>query len=48
VSDGVEIARVDSLGVWVDLANSRIIRFPPGFMEAFAPNLVMDPAPKRE
>ena len=40
VSDGAEIARVDTLGVWVDLESGRPIRIPTGFMEDFAPNIV--------
>ncbi len=42
-SSGEVVARVDSLGVWVDLAAGRPIRIPPGFMHSFAPNIV--PAP---
>jgi acyl-CoA thioester hydrolase len=38
--DGALLARVDTLGVWVELATGRPIRIPPGFMADFAPNLV--------
>jgi acyl-CoA thioester hydrolase len=42
VCDGALLAQVNTLGVWIDLATGRPIRIPPGFMEDFAPNLVMD------
>jgi len=40
VCDGVLLTRVDTLGVWVDLASGRPIRIPPDFLADFAPNLV--------
>lgn len=36
------LARVHSLGVWINLATGRPIRIPPDFIADFAPNLVMD------
>jgi acyl-CoA thioester hydrolase len=39
VSDGVLLARVNSLGVWTDLASGRPVRFSPQFLADFAPNL---------
>jgi acyl-CoA thioester hydrolase len=39
VTDGILLTRVDTLGVWVDLAG-RPIRIPPDFLADFAPNLV--------
>ncbi len=38
--DGTLLTRVDTLGVWVDLATGRPIRIPPAFLADFAPNLV--------
>jgi acyl-CoA thioester hydrolase len=46
VSDGALLCRVDSLGVWVDLAAGRPIRIPAGFMDDFAPNLSAVEAPE--
>jgi acyl-CoA thioester hydrolase len=40
VSDGALLARVDTLGVWVDLTTRQPIRIPPMFIANFAPNLV--------
>jgi acyl-CoA thioester hydrolase len=40
VCDGALLTRVDTLGVWVDLATGRPIRIPPDFLADFAPNLV--------
>ena len=37
--DAALLARVDTLGVWVELATGRPIRIPAGFMADFAPNL---------
>jgi acyl-CoA thioesterase FadM len=34
------LARIDSLGVWIDLATGRPIRIPAEFIADFAPNLV--------
>jgi acyl-CoA thioester hydrolase len=39
-SDGALLARVNTLGVWVDLASGRPIRIPPEFLDDFAPNIV--------
>jgi acyl-CoA thioester hydrolase len=41
VSDGKLLTQVHTLGVWVDLASGRPIRIPKGFMDDFAPNLVL-------
>jgi acyl-CoA thioester hydrolase len=38
--DGALLTRVDTLGVWVDLASGRPIRIPADFLADFAPNLV--------
>lgn len=38
--DGMLLARVDTLGVWVSLETGRPMRIPPHFMADFAPNLV--------
>lgn len=38
--DGALLSRVDTLGVWVDLATGRPIRIPPQLLADFAPNLV--------
>jgi len=38
--DGALLSRVDTLGVWVDLASGRPIRIPADFLADFAPNLV--------
>jgi acyl-CoA thioester hydrolase len=38
--DGALLTRVDTLGVWVDLATGRPIHIPPVFLADFAPNLV--------
>ncbi len=40
VRDGALLNRMDTLGVWVDLASGRPIRIPPDFLADFAPNLV--------
>jgi len=40
--DGVLLAQVHSLGVWVDLATGRPIRIPADLLADFAPNLVTD------
>lgn len=37
--DGALLTRVDTLGVWIDLASGRPIRIPPAFLADFAPNL---------
>jgi acyl-CoA thioester hydrolase len=42
VSDGALLARVNTLGVWIDLATGRPIRIPPDFIREFAPNIVHD------
>jgi acyl-CoA thioester hydrolase len=39
VSDGALLARVDTLGVWVDLSSGRPIRIPADFLADFAANL---------
>jgi acyl-CoA thioester hydrolase len=39
VRDGALLARVHSLGVWVNLATGVPSRFPPQFLDDFAPNL---------
>ena len=39
ISDGSRVARVNSLGVWMDLATGRPIRIPPEFVQEFQPNL---------
>jgi acyl-CoA thioester hydrolase len=39
--DGALLTRVDTLGVWVDLASGRPIRIPHDFLADFAPNLVV-------
>jgi len=41
-STGEVVARVDSLGVWVDLASGRPIRIPASFMDSFAPNIAAE------
>jgi acyl-CoA thioester hydrolase len=41
-SDNAMLARVNTLGVWVDLASGRPIRIPQNFLEDFAPNIVYD------
>jgi len=41
-SDGAMVARINTLGVWVDLASGRPIRIPPKFLDDFAPNIVDD------
>lgn len=38
--DGALLARIDTLGVWVDLATGRPIRIPSQLLVDFAPNLV--------
>ncbi len=45
VSDGALIARVDTLGVWVNLHTGQPTRIRPDFIADFAPNLVMDAQP---
>ena len=40
VSDGALLARVNSLGVWVDLKTGQPARFPAQFLADFAPNAV--------
>jgi acyl-CoA thioester hydrolase len=40
-ADGALLTRVDTLGVWVDLASGRPIRIPSEFLADFAPNLVV-------
>lgn len=40
LNDGELLARIDSLGVWIDLATGRPIRIPAEFIADFAPNLV--------
>ena len=40
ISDGALIARVHTLGVWVDLSSGRPIRIPQEFIQEFAPNIV--------
>jgi acyl-CoA thioester hydrolase len=42
VSDGALLARVNTVGVWIDLATGRPIRIPPDFIREFAPNIVHD------
>jgi acyl-CoA thioester hydrolase len=39
VTDAVLLARVDTLGVWVDVASGRPIRIPAEFSNDFAPNV---------
>ena len=38
-SDGVLLARIDTLGVWVDLNTGRPMRIPAGLLADFAPNV---------
>jgi acyl-CoA thioester hydrolase len=38
--DGSSLARIDTLGVWVELATGRPIPIPAGFMDSFANNVV--------
>ncbi len=45
VADGMLLARIDTLGVWVDFATGRPIRIPADFARDFAPNV--SPAPTR-
>jgi acyl-CoA thioester hydrolase len=40
VSDGVLLARVNTLGVWMNLASGQPLRFPPELIADFAPNIV--------
>jgi acyl-CoA thioester hydrolase len=40
LGDGDLVARVHSLGVWIDLATGRPVRIPAEFIADFAPNLV--------
>ena len=44
-SDGAELVKIDTLGVWVDLASGRPIRIPPELLTDFAPNIVQDSQP---
>jgi acyl-CoA thioester hydrolase len=39
VGDGELLARMVSLGVWVELATLRPIRVPPGLLDDFAPSI---------
>ncbi|MCL4506400.1 MAG: acyl-CoA thioesterase [Chloroflexi bacterium] len=41
VSDGVLLARVNTLGVWMNLKSGLPVRFPAALLKDFAPNLVM-------
>ena len=41
ISDGAMLARVHSLGVWIDLKQQRPVRIPADFLQDFAANLVM-------
>jgi acyl-CoA thioester hydrolase len=38
--DGVRIANIHSLGVWVDLSSGKPIRIPPRFLSDFMPNII--------
>ena len=42
VNDGELLARIHTLGVWIDLATGRPIRIPEWFIKDFAPNIVTD------
>jgi acyl-CoA thioesterase FadM len=43
VADGELLARIDTLGVWVDLVAGRPIRIPADFMRDFTPNVSVSP-----